>query len=163
MGFSRQEHCSGLPFPFPGDLPDPRVTPESLTSPALAGVGFCFVLLFTASATWEVLNQERSWLLPLQSSYKKGSHLLKTQCWDQVAECLLRQGCPREKVHPLNSVLKVWERYENHGKNPSSKAGWQAPQMFRHFCLKFSCKVKPPNCVEDNILWCWIEDWHSHQ
>ena len=23
MGFSRQEHWSGLPFPFPGDLPDP--------------------------------------------------------------------------------------------------------------------------------------------
>ena len=23
MGFSRQEHCSGLPFPSPGDLPDP--------------------------------------------------------------------------------------------------------------------------------------------
>ena len=24
MGFSRQEHWSGLPFPSPGDLPDPR-------------------------------------------------------------------------------------------------------------------------------------------
>ena len=23
MEFSRQEHWSGLPFPFPGDLPDP--------------------------------------------------------------------------------------------------------------------------------------------
>ena len=23
MGFSRQEYWSGLPFPFPGDLPDP--------------------------------------------------------------------------------------------------------------------------------------------
>ena len=29
MGFSRQEHCSGLPFPSPGDLPDPRIKPES--------------------------------------------------------------------------------------------------------------------------------------
>ena len=34
MQFSRQEHWSGLPFPFPGDLPDPRIEPES---PALAG------------------------------------------------------------------------------------------------------------------------------
>ena len=24
MGFSRQEYCSGLPFPPPGDLPRPR-------------------------------------------------------------------------------------------------------------------------------------------
>ena len=25
MGFSRQEHRSGLPFPTPGDLPDPGI------------------------------------------------------------------------------------------------------------------------------------------
>ena len=41
MGFSRQD---GLPFPSPGDLPDPGIEPESLVSPALAG-GF-----FTTSA-----------------------------------------------------------------------------------------------------------------
>ena len=30
MGFSRQEnHWSGLPFPSPGDLPDPGIEPES--------------------------------------------------------------------------------------------------------------------------------------
>ena len=34
LGFPRQEYWSGLPFPSPGDLPDPRM--ES-TSPALAG------------------------------------------------------------------------------------------------------------------------------
>ena len=34
MGFPRQEYWSGLPFPSPGDLPDPEI--ES-TSPALAG------------------------------------------------------------------------------------------------------------------------------
>ena len=34
MGFSRQEYWSGLPFPSPGDLPDPGIKP---TSPALAG------------------------------------------------------------------------------------------------------------------------------
>ena len=34
MGFSRQEYWSGLPFPAPGDLPDPGI--ES-GSPALQG------------------------------------------------------------------------------------------------------------------------------
>ena len=27
MGFSRQEYWSGLPFPSPGDLPDPGIKP----------------------------------------------------------------------------------------------------------------------------------------
>ena len=30
MGFSRQESWSGLPFPSPGDLPDPGIEPRSL-------------------------------------------------------------------------------------------------------------------------------------
>ena len=34
VGFSRQEYWSGLPFPPPGDIPDPGTKP---TSPALAG------------------------------------------------------------------------------------------------------------------------------
>ena len=34
MGFSRQEYWSGLPFPTPGDLPNPGMEPMS---PALAG------------------------------------------------------------------------------------------------------------------------------
>ena len=37
MGFSRQEYWSGLPFPTPGDLPDPGIEPES---PALASKFF---------------------------------------------------------------------------------------------------------------------------
>ena len=32
-GFSRQEYWSGLPFPAPGDLPNPGIEPESLMSP----------------------------------------------------------------------------------------------------------------------------------
>ena len=50
MGFSRQEYWSGLPFPPPGDLPDPGAEPASLKSPALAG-GF-----FTTSTTREALK-----------------------------------------------------------------------------------------------------------
>ena len=34
MSFPRQEYWTGLPFPSPGDLPDPGIKP---TSPALAG------------------------------------------------------------------------------------------------------------------------------
>ena len=45
-GLPRQEYWSGLPYPPPGDLPDPGIKPTSLTSPALAG-GF-----FTTSTSW---------------------------------------------------------------------------------------------------------------
>ena len=37
MEFSKQEYWSGLPFPSPGDLPNPGTEPESPGSPALAG------------------------------------------------------------------------------------------------------------------------------
>ena len=32
MGFFRQEYWSGLPFPSPGDLPNPRTEPKSPVS-----------------------------------------------------------------------------------------------------------------------------------
>ena len=47
MGFSRQEYWSGSPRPPPGEFPNRRIEPASLTSPALA------VRFFTASAAWE--------------------------------------------------------------------------------------------------------------
>ena len=34
-GFSRQEYWNGLPFPPPGDLPNPGIKPASPVSPAL--------------------------------------------------------------------------------------------------------------------------------
>ena len=37
LGFFRQEYWSGLPFPPPGDLPNPGIEPTSPTSPELAG------------------------------------------------------------------------------------------------------------------------------
>ena len=54
MGFSRQEYWSGLLCPPPGDLPDPGIKPETLTSPAWAGTFF----------TWEAL-------ISIMSIYKR--------------------------------------------------------------------------------------------
>lgn len=45
MGLSQQEYGSRVPFPAPGDLPDPGIEPSSLRSPALAG------RFFTTSTT----------------------------------------------------------------------------------------------------------------
>ena len=38
VGFSRQEYWSGVPFPSPGDLPDPGIEHGSPSLPALSSV-----------------------------------------------------------------------------------------------------------------------------
>ena len=75
MGFPRQEYWSGLPFPSPWDLPDPRTELATLMSPALAS-GF-----FATSATWEA--RDDSYIMmsnyfrrKLQQSWEEGD---KTQ------------------------------------------------------------------------------------
>ena len=40
IGFPRQEYGSVLPFPSPGDLPDPGIKPGSVVCPVLAGEFF---------------------------------------------------------------------------------------------------------------------------
>ena len=66
VGFSRQEYCSGLPCPPPGDLPNPGIEPVSLMSPALTG-GF-----FPTSATWEAPLE--SWDNVCSSWYSQHPH-----------------------------------------------------------------------------------------
>ena len=51
MGFSRQEFCSGLPCPLPGDLLNPEIEPVSPPTPVLAG-GF-----FTTSTPGEPITR----------------------------------------------------------------------------------------------------------
>ena len=45
MEFSGKEYGSGLPFPSPGDLPDPGIEPKSPVSPALQADSFPAELL----------------------------------------------------------------------------------------------------------------------
>ena len=49
-GIFQAKTLEWVPFPPPGDLPDPGIEPVSLTSPALTG-GF-----FTIGAIWEALQ-----------------------------------------------------------------------------------------------------------
>ena len=56
MEFSRQEYWSGLPCSPLGDLPNPGIEPESLTSLALAG------RFFITRTTWEAFEIEFSGL-----------------------------------------------------------------------------------------------------
>ena len=49
MGFSRQEYWSGLPFPSPGNIPDPEIEPGSpaLQADVLPSEGWLHQFRFT--------------------------------------------------------------------------------------------------------------------
>ena len=66
MGFSRQEYWSGLPFPSPGDLPQPGIEPMSLASPGR---------FFTTEPPGKPSSQSR--YLEIRATDEQHSRLLK--------------------------------------------------------------------------------------
>ena len=96
MGFSRQEHWSGLPFPSPRDLPNPGIESLVLMSPALAGK------FFTTSATREAI----SFLIHGGSSFCKCemSAFLLWECFPQAG----RQWRPDSNLAPSGDSSCVY-------------------------------------------------------
>ena len=74
VGFFRQKYWSGLPFPFPGDLPDPGIKPTSLAlqvdslplssgeSP-LRGCVYGMLLILSLSSSWTIQGSLTSLIL----------------------------------------------------------------------------------------------------
>ena len=89
LGFSRQEHWSGLPFPSSGDLPHPGIKPGSLKSPVLGS------RFFTTSATWEALLYIYIYMLLLLLSHFSRVRLCATHRWQ-----------PTRLPHPWDSPGK---------------------------------------------------------
>ena len=70
MGFSRQENWSGLPFPPPGDLPDPGIELASLCL-LHQQVGFCFCFYhWWHLGSPEVRLRFKSWPHSLPTNYR---------------------------------------------------------------------------------------------
>ena len=83
MRFSRQNYWSRLPFPTPGDLPDPEIKPTSLASPALAS-GFFFFFL-TIGATWEALQRTEYYESRIQKRSQR--HRYRFESYTSVVVC----------------------------------------------------------------------------
>ena len=120
MEFSRQEYWSGLPFPPPGDRPDPRIKHMSLASLALAG-GF-----FHTGAIWEAPLSDRAALL--FSELHKGL----TKDWGhlEVRRILTPAGQPRfgpadEFCSLLGSPLKPSD----------SQTAWNSHEFLNWLCF----------------------------
>ena len=145
VGFSRQEYCSGLPFPSPGDLPDSGLEPSSLASPVSSGG------LFTTSATWEFLHLYPHLLLshlrshgilsiPLSSLSQKSS---------VVPQLPFENSCLGPVVTQLNSHSKEVHQeqiaLENQLEQPCPVTMLRPPSRFLSQWVTSSAKIFPLN------------------
>ena len=85
MGYSRQEFWSGLPFPSPGDLPDPGTEPTSFASP---------------TDSLPLSHQGNPWVIHIQ--------------WGLTSGCVLKFALLRPSDIPeMWSLTTLWDRWEN--------------------------------------------------
>ena len=93
MGFSRQEYWSGLPFPSPGDLPDPGIEPMS---PALQA----------DAKTSEPPGEPAIAIAILKTASRKKQLAIRQNHSDRIVEsCLLNLSC----IDPLLCFSYCWE------------------------------------------------------
>ena len=63
MGFAKQEYWSGLPFPSPGDLPDPDIEP---VSPVWQGDSLLLSHLVNININYQKEVLSKTFLMPQQ-------------------------------------------------------------------------------------------------
>ena len=128
MGFPRQEHCSGLPFPAPGDPPDPRI---ETASPELQAVLYHWVN-WEAKHPWQFkkYNQRRDFII-----ISLGLRLLSLEL-DYVYISLSVKFLVKIYLQ-LCTTLRKWI-YENwQDRYWPSKVGWL--QNLLYLALRTSC------------------------
>ena len=130
MGFPRQEHWSGLPFPSPGDLPNPGVKPAS---PALTGEFFtteppgkpCFFSYYIYNPQIRIL-QEKNFDNRIIPKYWHESNFLSTWPFpcNRAFDCVLKLTSETSRKPLLHSDMnwvlqmalsewKTWTRKSN--------------------------------------------------
>ena len=112
MGFSRQKYWSGLPFPSPGDLPDPGIEPRS---PRQDKADFPPQCRWTSSSALRAWLEEKRWRKGEFSRSRFPSlfprlprpHLLSLTTWAGT----LTFSCPQTGTHHRGawfSGLQTW-------------------------------------------------------
>ena len=113
VGFPRQEHWSGLPFPTLGDLPGPGITSAPLVSPALADGFFTTVPTGDARRAWVQWSRSAVsaslWPHRLQRTRLPCPSLISRACSDS---CPLSRWCHptvASSVVPFSSCLQRFQ------------------------------------------------------
>ena len=160
-GFPRQEYCSELPFPTPGDLPDPRIEPSSqadslpLTPP---GKPHSQQSLWRERAKGKVLcvlppRQEEGW-----------SHV---EGWERPKEVAVHRENPRMRsflLHMrLEKILENWDMWqwrwgpvEPVVRAPPSRK--QGPQAKKGGERQEGCGAEEATCFSELLEWVWKVD-----
>ena len=110
MGFSRQEYRSGLPFPSPGDLPDPGIEPKSTCV-----VGRRFNFWATRDALMNFYKQTNKRASLMAQQIKNLLAMQETQ--ETGVQSLDRRSPEGGNGNPLQWSLL---------KNPMDRRAWQA-------------------------------------
>ena len=131
MDFSGQEHWSGLPFPPPGDLPDPGIEPALPATPGLAGPfspaeppgkpmrGLCK----TKSVPVDYLKFKFNWAFCIFSDNPRTTLIENGSWWTSTGESLVTM------LRLLLDGDQVWFRPDPdtlnlHSSNLKSEAGY---------------------------------------
>ena len=140
MGFSKQEYWSGLPFPSPGDLPDPGTEP---TSPTLAG-GF-FTTEPPGKSTGKGCQPINGvWLKQLLQSQKYSFSLNSraTELWYLCSKC--------GESSTESSTLMFGERYQS----SSQMHRWtRQPTVSRKHPQAWRCISQKPEFGKSTLKW----------
>ena len=84
MGFPRQEYWSGLPFPSPGDLPDPGIEPCLLLSSEPPGKPEANSRSLLINVLNSPLGNEMMWLRPRCGKFPLTQHVQWRHLWTRL-------------------------------------------------------------------------------
>ena len=104
MGFSRQEHWSGLPFPSPEDLPDPGIKPQLsfitgrfFTTEPPGKTKLCFYSPKFSMSFWYTFLRDD--ITDISSSFQKGTTVSYRKFQSPIAQFFN----PDMRIHPQKS------------------------------------------------------------
>ena len=125
MGFPGQEYWSALPFPFPGNLPNPGIEPMS---PALQAYFYLYSLSHMGSPQWagKLVNMEHAnkedWPY-LHSKSRKTYKLLRNALALSLSDALLWGECLY-----ISDRFIIWYFKEETNEKKRSASGYLGPE-----------------------------------
>ena len=145
MGFSRQEYWSGLPCPFPGNLPNSGIETACLVCPALAGGFIITVPPGTPPMGHGLLLILTDWIHLAIDEY--WCHLWHFHCWSVLcfAFCHTDRAIAIDIDHVF-SILHWWKFVINKLIEEATESSQSCPTL----CDPMDCS--PPGSLSLGIL-----------
>ena len=145
MGFSRQEYWSGLPFPSPGDLPNPGIEPRS---PFLTKV-----LIFKAMVFPVVVYGYESWTIKRTECGRIDA--FKLQCWRRLLRVPWTARRSNQSILRKSTLNMHWKNW-CWSRSSNTLATWWRSQLTRKVpSARKDCRQEEKGMTEDGMV-----GWH---